>query len=344
MADYYDGTKLLSLMDATGKRPEIYMACGNRSSGKTTYFNRLVVNRFLRNKQKFCLLYRFGYELDAVADKFFKDIRGLFFQGYNMTSEKRAHGMFRELFLNEISCGYAISLNQADQIKKQSHLFSDVGCILFDEFQSETNKYCSDEVTKFISIHMSIARGNGEHVRYVPVYMLSNAVTILNPYYVAMGISGRLKTDTKFLRGDGFVLEQSYLESVADAQKSSGFNRAFKKSEYIEYASENVYLNDNLTFIDKPEGSGTYICTLRFRKKDYAVRKYSETGVVYCDDRPDRTYPVKLSVTTEDMDVNYVAIKENAPLVALFRYYFNHGCFRFKDLACKEVVLNLLSY
>ena len=43
---YYDGTKLLSLMDINGKRPEIYISTSNRSAGKTTYFNRFFVNRF----------------------------------------------------------------------------------------------------------------------------------------------------------------------------------------------------------------------------------------------------------------------------------------------------------
>ena len=344
MGEYYDGTKLLSMLDCNGKKPEIYIACGNRSSGKTTYFNRLCINRFLKYKEKFCLLYRFGYELDSVEDKFFKDIRNLFFKNYQMQSVKRSHGMYRELFLNEQPCGYAVCLNYADQIKKQSHLFSDVGCILFDEFQSETNKYCGEEVTKFVSVHMSIARGNGSAVRYVPVYMLSNAVTMLNPYYVAMDISTRLRSDTKFLKGDGFVLEQSYLESVSNEQKNSGFNRAFKRSDYISYASENVYLADNLVFIEKPEGSNYYLCTLKYKRKEYAVRKYPDLGIVYCDDRPDRTFPSKISLTTDDMDINYVALKENSVTVSQFRYYFNHGCFRFKDLMCKEVILKMLSY
>ena len=94
--------------------------------------------------------------------------------------------------------------------------------MIFDEFQSETNHYCDNETKKFISIHTSIARGQGEQVRYVPVYMLSNPVSIINPYYVEMGISGRLKDDTKFLRGDGFVLEQGYIESASIEQKNSG--------------------------------------------------------------------------------------------------------------------------
>ena len=133
---YYDGTKLLSLMDINGEKPEIYICTANRTAGKTTYFGRLVVNRFISNKEKFALLYRYNYELDDIADKFFKDIGSLFFHGYEMKTQRRAKGIYHELFLNNESCGYAISLNSADQIKKYSHLFSDVKRIIFDEYQS----------------------------------------------------------------------------------------------------------------------------------------------------------------------------------------------------------------
>jgi hypothetical protein len=174
--------------------------------------------------------------------------------------------------------------------------------------------------------------------------MLSNAVTMLNPYYVAMGISERLHADTKYLKGDGFVFEQSYNEAVSQMQKESGFNRAFARSDYIGYASENIYLNDNLTFIEKPTGSSRYQMTLKYKRKHFAVRMYLEQGIVYCDDKPDMTYPARISVTTEDMDINYVALRENMPFVETMRYYFNHGCFRFKNLECKEAVLKMLSY
>ena len=116
-----------------------------------------------------------------------------------MESERCASGIYHSLFLNEQHCGYAISLNSADQLKKYSHLLSDTDSMLFDEFQSETNHYCSDEIRKFISVHTSIARGHGEQARYLPVYMLSNAVSIINPYYTELGISERLNSETNFL-------------------------------------------------------------------------------------------------------------------------------------------------
>lgn len=344
MAKYYDGTKLLSMLDINGNKPEIYMCTTNRTGGKTTYFGRLCINRFLDKGEKFGLLYRYNYELDDIVDKFYKDLGSLFFPSYNMRSKRRAKGTFQELFLNEKSCGYALSLNNADQIKKYSHLFSDIQRMIFDEFQSESNHYCDNETKKFISIHTSIARGQGEQVRYVPVYMLSNTVSIINPYYVEMGISGRLKDDTKFLRGDGFVLEQGYIESASIEQKNSGFNRAFSKNSYTAYSSECVYLNDNKAFVEKPLGKSKYLCTLRYKGNDFALREYTESGLIYCDDKADSSFLTRISVTTDDHNINYVMLKRNDFFLSNLRYFFEHGCFRFKDMRCKEAVLSALSY
>ena len=219
MPTYYDGTKLLSLNDINGNKPELYLCTTNRTGGKTTYFGRLLINRFLDKGEMFGLIYRFNYELDDCADKFFKDIGKLFFQDKVMTNKRRASGIYHELFLDNVSCGYALSLNSCDQLKKYSHLFNDIKRMLFDEFQSESNHYCNDEVRKFISLHTSVARGNGEQIRYVPVFMLSNPVSIINPYYTELGISNRLRDDTKFLKGDGMYWNRDILKVLRKHRK-----------------------------------------------------------------------------------------------------------------------------
>ena len=109
---FYDGTKLLSMKDLSGNKPEIYMVTTNRTGGKTTYYGRLLVNKFLKDGEKFGLIYRYNYELDDVSEKFFKDIGSLFFKEYTMRSERRASGIFHELFqekgsgmfLERVSC------------------------------------------------------------------------------------------------------------------------------------------------------------------------------------------------------------------------------------------------
>lgn len=343
-SNYYDGTKLLSLTDINGKKPEVFICTSNRSAGKTTYFNRLVVNRYKNKGQKFALLYRFNYELDGCEEKFFKDIKELFFPTDEMTAVKKMKGIYQELYINEQPCGYAISINSADQLKRNSHLFSDIDNIIFDEFQSEQNHYCDKELEKFISIHNSIARGHGKQSRYVPVFMISNPVTILNPYYVAMDISTRLQKDTHFLRGDGFVLEQGYNETASKALKSSAFNRAFGSSDYIAYSAEGVYLQDDLSFVDTPEGRGKYVATIRYGGIDYGVREYPEAGIVFCDKSVDYQFPIKITVDTADHKLNYVMVSSNFILIQKLRYYFEHGCMRFKDLQAKEAILKALSF
>lgn len=344
MSEFYDGTKLLSMTDINGKQPDIYLSTGNRSIGKTTWFSRYFVKDFKNRHKKFCLVFRWNYELSDCADKFFKDIQRLFFPEDEMTEKRRSNGIFVELFLNGQSCGYCVTLNNADSLKKFSHLLSDVDKMLFDEFQSETEHYAPNEINKLLSLHTSIARGAGEQVRRVPLYMLSNKVSIINPYFLSLGISDRLKDDTKYLKGDGFVLEQSYIESVAVEQMDSAFNRAFKNEKYVEYASQNVYLNDSLTFIEKPSGMGYYIATVRNKDTDYAIKYYPQENLYYMDKAVDDDFKVKLAFDAGSHSVNYILVGSANPYILALRGAFEKGLFRFKNQECKSAFFEMLKY
>lgn len=350
MEDYYNGTKLLSLKDINRNDPDLYICTSNRTGGKTTYFGRYIFNRWIKYKEKFCLFYRFKNELASVEKKFFKDIGPLFFNGWEMISRSQMEGMYKSLYTispnSDIptECGYAVALNSSSQIKNYSHLFSDVTRIFFDEFQAENNHYCTDELSKFISLHTSIARGQGKQSKRVPVIMLGNPISLLNPYYVELGVSERLKSDTKFLRGEGYVLEQGYVKSAADAQNNSGFNRAFKSHKYTSYAAEGIYLNDEHAFIDKLTGKSNYLCTIKYENQNYAIRDFPELGIIYADDHPDLSFKFKLAATVDDHDINYTLIINNQLLQGYLRYYFERGLFRFKNLKCKAAILRTLSY
>ena len=342
---YYNGNQLLNKKDINGEVPEIYICTSNRSAGKTTFFSHYVIENFKKNNMnKFMILYRYKYELDSCADKFFKDIKNIYYTKNIMTSKKAANGLFHNLFLDGDLCGYAIPINSADALKKYSHFFSDTTIMLLDEFQSETNTYVPNEVNKLISIHTSVARGNGEMVRRVPLILIGNPVSIINPYYTALGVSDRLKKDTRFLRGNGWVLEQGFNEEANNAQSVSPFNRAFMNETYTAYASQGVYLNDNETFIDKLTGKNNYLCTLKYKDICYGIREYPEEGVIYCDKNADNSYKFKICTTTNDHEINYVMLHSHDLFLQNLRFYFDKGCFRFKDLQCKEAVLKTLSY
>ena len=342
-AVFYDGNRILNTLDLNGNKPEIFICTSNRSAGKSTYFNRFVTNRFIRLGEKFILIYRYNYELDGVADKFFKDIQQIFFPKYEMEDKIRMKGLYRDLYINGEHCGYAISLNSADTLKKNSHLFSDAAWMLFDEFMPETGNYCPKEITKFQSIHKSFARGKGKQRRYLPVIMISNPVTLLNPYYMEFGIADRLRADTKILRGDGWVMEQGFNESAANAGSSFGFDKAFAGSDYQNYSKQGVYLLDSTAFIDQPKGKSRYVCTLKYEGNEYGVREFENEGIMYVSDKVDQSYRIKIVVTTEDHQINYIMLQRNDYMLNMFRRYFEQGVFRFKNQMCKEALIKSLS-
>lgn len=349
--EYYNGTKILNMRDLDGERPEIYMVTSNRNAGKTTYFSRYFLNRYFDYGEKFILLYRFSYEMSNAGANFFAGQKQLFFPEYEMTSKPRVKGKYHELLIKREdndhekprTAGYAIALNDSEIIRKLSPMFSDCKRILFDEFQSETNHYCDSEIIKFRSIHTSLARGGGKQVKYMPVFMLSNYTTLLNPYFTAMNIGSRLNADTKFLRGHGFVLEQNINAAASKSLKSSRFNSAFSDTTYLDYAAENVYLRDNTSFISKMNGNARYYATIRYDGRDYAIREY-DNGVYYCGINVDNSFRLKIAVTPQDHAINYQILPMADFIRINLRHAFMTGNFRFYDLACKEALMKLASF
>lgn len=334
---FYDGNKLLQLLDIEKNTPEIYIVSGNRTGGKTTYFNRKLVKDYLEKGMRFGVLVRDVAELDSLSDQFFKEVIQLFFPEHTYNMEPAPFGRF--LFLDEDICGYAFSLKHADKIKKQSHLLSDCSQYIFDEFQAK--RYLKNEIGDFISIHTSIARGGGKQVRYCPVYMLSNKLSLLNPYFTAMGISARLKSDTKFLRGRGWVMEQNYNESAYLQQQASGFIKAFAS---VDDGAQMVYLEEKESFIERPESYGRYMCTVVMDGKSYGISEHQKEGIMYASKKYDPNFPYRFVVSSTDHASNHIMLKRGDMLITELRSMFEHGAFRFSDVATKAAVLQLLSY
>jgi hypothetical protein len=101
---------------------------------------------------------------------------------------------------------------------------------------------------------------------------------------------------------------------------------------------------DNQSFIERPTGIGRYLGTINYMGTDYALREFAKDGIIYCDDKPDSSYRYKIAVTTDDHQINYVMLNRNDLFISNMRLLFERGCFRFKDLRCKEAVMKLVSY
>lgn len=344
MGDYYSIERLRTMKDINGQVPELFIVDGNRTAGKSFSIKSMLVDTFLKKKDinQFFYLYRYKTDMQNCSEQFFGDLEERY-NGYVMTEKKLFDGAVIQLFLNNKLCGFCLPLSLSTKIKRFSSIFSQVRHGFFDEYQDENNNYLEDEIGKLMSIHTSIARGHSKQHRYVPLYMASNTVSVLNPYYSTLGITKRLKDNTKFLKGNGWVFERTYNTSAKKAFEESGFNKAFSANKYYQFASENVYLNDNLSLIEKPTGVSVYLLTVKYNGEYYNIRRYS--NVVYVSEGCDATFPTRVCFNVNDVvDDRNIMITRNNYNVVFLRNYFSRGCMRFENIKCKNMTFDLLSY
>lgn len=343
---YYSCHYLLTLKDENGKLPEIYISDGNRTAGKTVSWKKHMTDNYFKEKSdinQFMMVFRNKYEMYGSSEAYIGDIGRLFYPGHEMTEKKIAEGMCVQYFMDGEPCGFGVSLSMANKYKRMSSLFVRVKHMFFDEYQDDGGRYLNGEVGLLMNLHTTVARGDGKQTRRVPLYMASNTVSTLNPYYDALGINKRLKSDTKILRGDGWVYERTYNESAMKAFQDSAFNNAFKDNYYFNHASENVYLNDNMALIEKPTGKSKYECSVKYNGLWYSIRKYE--SLMFVDEGADLSYPIRICFNVNDVTDDRVVMvgRSNFEVIRL-REWFNTGRMRFKNLKCKNMALDLLAY
>lgn len=341
---YYNGTKLLSRKDLENNTPEIFVVVGNRGAGKSFFFKEFLLKKWLEKKEMFLDIVRYKYEVPDRVTAFYEDLTQEKYSDLEVDSKKMISGNATAHIINGELAGYTVALSSADTLRKYSSMFVHIQRMFFDEFQLEGMNYLPEEVNKIQSLHMSVARGGGKQSRYVPLYMASNVVSVINPYFYAWGFTNRINKDTKFLRGIGVVLEQCYNESAAKAAKQSAFNRAFQNSHYLDYAATNVALADNYAFIaNVNEPDSYYMYTIVYEGKDFALWQNERLGILFVNRRIDYKRRNILTFKGADHDINRVLLMRMEDVVYRWRILFQQGCFRFSDLEAKQAFLDILS-
>lgn len=348
---FYSNEKLLNSVDITGEKPELYIVCSRvRGPGKTFSFTSKLIDDFIETGGKFILLCRHKQEFGPIADGMMKAMLAVRYPGSWVYEKVQGKGQYSKVFLHrkvdgietEEHCGYCVAISSADTIKTISSTFTDAIQGYFDEFQPEHDStYIRDEVTKFLSLHVTFARGVGESRRHFPIYMSSNAISVFNPYFVALDLSPRIQDNTKFVRGDGYVFEKAENAGLAEKHASSGMSRAFKTNQSINFG-DNSWLNDNDSCIGKTDGwgRGVYIATLVDADETrYAVKLYPDVGMYYVDTKVDinckNVYNMSL-----DGDLNLPYIRTN-DIFKLLRKKFLQGQVRVRDGNIKSIIIGL---
>lgn len=347
--EHYDNTKLINSLDCDGEVPTFFIVCSKlRGPGKTFQMCKMLFEKFLEEGKKFILLTRHKKDLGTIADGCFEGYFQVEHPEYHMREVLQMGHTFSRVYADtkvgeetsSVECGYVIPLSAVNDIKKISSLFFDTWCFFFDEFMPVDDRFLKNEVDYLLNIYKSVARGEGSAVRYMPIYMCSNTLSIQNPYFKALGLTSKLQSSTHFYRGSGVCFENcDNVEGLAELHKSSGIEKALRK--HLALTDDNTWINDDCSLVEKPYkwGRPIYLATLMYGSEKFGVLEYP--NVVYVSRTVDKSCEFVYNLTLDNGNLNYPVISSCGLLDFVRKRYFL-GQVRCQDGGIQRILQEVL--
>jgi hypothetical protein len=326
---YYNLSKVLSY------NAFLNFLIGERGVGKTYSVTKFCINQFKKKGYQFAYIRRYKTELKKAVPKFFDSmIKNKEFPNDTLYNKGDT------FYCNDKICGYSMTLTTAQNLKGDN--FPDVKYIIFDEFIIENGQhhYLQDEVTNFLGLLETIAR-----TRDVNVFMLGNAVSLVNPYFLFFDISIPYNSDIKTYK-DGLILVQMMKnEEYRQFKKQTKFGQLVAGTSYEDYAINNKFFNDNKDFIEKKTGNARCTFSFRYKENIYGVWLDFSIGKVYVSNNYNPN-GILFACTKEDMTPNtmMLSIAKTYNSWKIFIKNYKLGNVYYESLKIKLAVQDILKY
>lgn len=319
---YYNGDKILN------NPMPFNFTIGIRGIGKSFYWKRYPIKRFIERKEKFCYVRRYVSDIQRVAPTLFDDISPKF-------PKHKIEVKNNLIYVDEEEAGWCIAVSEF--IKYKSKSFKDCKLIIFDEFLPEDGKYLGGktnpnlEVELCLNFYQTVARGYNNVIDdSVKFIFIANSVTINNPYFLYFDIDKMIKSNTKFIKGNGFNVEISKLDDIANQISTSKFGQLINGTAYGKYALDNDFYLDSDEFVSKIGGNKQYLMTFKYNGQRFGLWRTNQ-GVYYLTTKFDKNCKNIYSLSMQDHDnstiminrVNIMIVKDLVKAYATRKLYFD---------------------
>lgn len=310
------------------------IAVGARGLGKTYACKKRAIKRALDGGEEFVYLRRFQTELKHVST-FFNDIRGEFPEWELSVDGRKAKARPMGSDGEWTTIGYFLALTAGATLKSVS--YPNVRTLIFDEFIIEegTRHYLPAEVDTFLDLYSTIDRNNDR----VKVFMLSNAVRCVNPYF----IEWRIQTEKAFQRRGGGYLVCELIDNEAFAGEVSRtrFGKFIKETspEYASYAIDNLFSDDTEDLLGKKPPEARLIATLRTRTGEVSL--WHDDMMWYVQRKLPRDCNVRLAYKVRARDGERVQTKGEG-YMAILVHAIKDGRVRFDSIESRETIWSVL--
>ena len=308
---------------------------GMRGSGKTFGAVADCCDRFLDGKGKFIYLRRYSTELEGLTNGIMPSL----FQNLSLAVPQHKFECKNDmLYIDELHAGWALPLSTSN-IKK-SFDFTGVTTIIFDEFIIDNKgvyHYLKNEVNLFNTLYQTVVR---DLSKFVPVFFLSNAVSISNPYFDYYHLDKPINGNKirRFGKNKRLLVESVVPPENVDRVKRSAWFEINGGTEYAEYAVDNTWLLDNNDFIEKKNAKCEYCMTLRYKGKAMGIWQDPDNWIYYVSNDVDMQWPRIYSVTTDDHKPNILMFKaaRKLPFMVELEDAYNYGAMRYETIQLKN--------
>lgn len=325
---YFDYNKILSY------NALINIIIGERGVGKTYGATKLVVNDFLKNKNEFAYIRRYKPELKLAIPNFFQAINN------NCEFKNNLYTKGNHFYCDNEIFGYGMTLATAQDLKSVN--FSQVRTIIFDEFIIEEGQkkfYLKNEVFTFLNLIETISR-----LRDVRIFMLANAGSLTNPYFLFFDITLPYNNDIKLFKDNTILLQYIKNEKYRNIKKQTRFGKLIAGTDFEDYAINNKFINDNKNFIEHKTGSAKFSFAFIFQNETFGVWTDYKNSKMYISTDYYQNTPFMFATTVDDHNMNTMFLN-NAKKYSCWKYLidnYNLGNLRFENTKIKNITMKLI--
>lgn len=297
---------------------------GARGIGKTYGMKKHVVNRAIKHGKQFIYLRRYKSEIKGKLGNFFNDIRDEF-PDVSLTVKGR------NFYADGKLIGYTLVLSSWQSEK--SNAYPDVETILYDEFlrEKDNSGYIPNEPNALLNLMDTVFR-NRENVRCV---CLSNAVTIVNPFFVYFNIVPDI--NRRFNKNESVLVEIPDSKDFTAIRKQSKFGKLVQGTDYADMAIDNEFINDSDTFIEKRSKESRFQFTVVHQGLEMGVWVDRDRALMYLSTEHDPSTNKKICVQADDLKEGIMLVKgvSSKSFGSLYAKKllsaFQHGMLRFDN-------------
>lgn len=291
--------------------------CGARGLGKTYGAKKKAIRAGIKRGEEFVYLRRYKTELAAARATFFTDIAHEFPE-----HDFRVNGKFAQYADIETrnddkrvwkTIGYFIALSTSQNEKSVS--FPNVFTIIFDEFIIEKGaiSYLASEHIVFTNFYSTVDRYKDQ----VRVYFISNAVSIMNPYFIAYniepdaevnGVTQEFVKKHKILVGPSagkFFVVAHFPDSkdFANDVYKTAFGQFIANTEYADYAVGNTFDDNKRAMLELKDNKARYMFTLETKNGKFSVWLNIFSNKYYIQEKLPKSQEI-YTLLSDKMDVD----------------------------------------